>query len=442
MTEKEAQVQDAKVLASRQPHILNGSLQAAMAWTGDKASKTVSAKRHLLAISTMISKRMFASVALCRLNHHLHQRFPGRVQAKDFLVKYRYDEVQLKLRVKTSKALLGARQRSQRRRNSAAADNTKAKLLQTSVQWSALWCISNEQNDAQDTSDSGNQQGHCHSVQMTINVPATIQCLEKGDAPHIREGIRRNIALPSFVYQDLSRIGLVPVCDSAAPNEVADSSLWRDAWPDVCDFVKMRCTVHREWKVGRLIHQPYSADVRGMLHACLSLSWAGRFDSLRSAMKKHMRKHLTVYRGHAGLAAEAYRESVCKKFTNSWDWEACPTNVDCKHAVRTHAVKQLLNGEWRRTGVWEHYCSGPNCCESPAATASKIEEHIIDCLQHPSIWCESRFMGIDVVTDFFGFWLLCHSILEDVYILFADSDSANTATETGDDDGNNAAAPR
>ena len=33
----------------------------------------------------------------------------------------------------------------------------------------------------------------------------------------------------------------------------------------------------------------------------------------------------------------------------------------------------LCNGDWRREGVIEHYCSGAGCCSSPQATRDKLK---------------------------------------------------------------------
>lgn len=174
----------------------------------------------------------------------------------------------------------------------------------------------------------------------------------------------------------------------------------------------LSCDVHRLSSIGRRSSDIMASDVTGMIQVALSLGSAGAVQSFRRVLRQVLQRRLRIVTGAPGPRADDRRRALLNMF--------CPL-VPGKGAsvYRRRLISALANGDWGKSGCFEHYCNG--CCRS----AEDAEQKILTVLPNlvarqacPS-FPRSRWTRAERTLRWLGLLWAMHNLLAEVYIEWA-----------------------
>ena len=180
----------------------------------------------------VLFKRHFAALFVKRLHKTCVDQFgAGGWSAVHFNLRYKYDELSLKLRVSE-----GA--------SNACADGVTTKLLQVNVEWHCLF-------RAKDT-----------FIRLVLTLPTTLRRIDRTTATCMKHSLQAQTAVPAEIKSLFGSSCHTSIADSHASNNLADMSLWADL-PDMV-LSTWICQIHKENSVGEHLSDACSQDTRGL----------------------------------------------------------------------------------------------------------------------------------------------------------------------------------
>ena len=117
---------------------------------------------------------------------------PSNVKAMDFAVKYKYDEVSLRLRSHSSKS---------------GGEAQVTKLVVCSATWMASWRLDH------------------HYVNVQFRLAIILRCIEANSAKCMVHALAHQVGVPALARSMFDSCSSDPIADSHRANEVADDAL-------------------------------------------------------------------------------------------------------------------------------------------------------------------------------------------------------------------------
>ena len=349
--------------------------------------QTVMRRTRLLGAAVCVFKRVAAERFIRNFFEYLQLRHGGAGAVRPLLwvTKYRYDEMTLRVR-QISDA-------NHRHRDTGAS---LGKILQPTIAWSCVFALP------------------IGYVRVAIDLPPMLRTIERNNARCLRAALSRQVQPPQ-VAKDLfpaaARASVISA-DSHSANNLADDSMWYDSVIDTP--AKYACAVHKDHKCMELIAQSMPYERSGLCYTVLSLQSGTSFSTFRRSMREQVNTKLKVYpygMCGAGPEAERYRTHVwelfCSDFMDKEKWR----NVRPKQLARYHARWRLLNGNYKRLNVIEHYCRGwPGCCRNAEHTKEQMISLWVDEMERPKLWNIAKWNGFETSVDFCGFLWALHGV--------------------------------
>ena len=377
--------------------VLTGSLQmvskAQLAKSQRCSTQTITRRLRLLAFLFLLARRRRAVAYFEGLESTLRDRF-GAVTPMLFLLKYKYDEMSMKLQLRQGK--------------SQKKESVTAKLLQVQLTWSAVYKVVAPVESEVKTEEPRMESRY---VRMTQELPTSIKCIESCKANTMRKALDAHASMPEFAkrFEKQTRI---PIRDQHSSNLVSDLSYAKDALREAYNETlhAFSCNAHIEHRHASRCFDVFPAEKRGVLHSTLAVNAAGTMSNLKEHMKETVKAGFSFHAGSQGPGAEAddYRSLIIRHTMVP----EVSTSQRLSHTSKVtvyHQRKMLLNGDYRKRGKVDHHCRG--CCTSPEDCLQKIFD-LLDCESGPPHWCPSRWMGAEDPIDWIQYWSLCHGLLD------------------------------
>ena len=300
------------------------------------------------------------------------------VRRMNFICKYKFDEMSMRLKVLTS----------------AGHEYAVAKLLQVVVTWTAMWKVRGSY------------------VRMRFPHPGRIKPIEACTVPVVRSALDHFTTLPPKSKHFVA-ITRMPVADQHISNQGADDTYSRDM-PDELKH-RFDCHAHIEKRVADRSFDVFPNEKKGLLHCTLSCNFGGLLLQIKSAMKHEFKEHLIWHDSTFGadVAAAAYRERV---FALCCD--PAETSDKRSRVAKTtiyYQRRRFLNGRYRRRGRYEHFCANRQCCRDREHCLSQLFQ-MVDSETGPRQWCVQEWSGMEDCVDWVTFYLLFNDMFEIVYL--------------------------
>ena len=119
-----------------------------------------------------------------------------------------------------------------------------------------------------------------------------------------------------------------------------------------------------------------------MLHSSLSFSFGGTFCKWKQNLAKYIDARLRVYNWSPeapGHEANAHREHVLRHYCHTEQLNDLRTGAKRTQRLKfLHTILRLLNGDYRRRGIIEHWCKGwPGCCKDANHTKEQLKRFFV-----------------------------------------------------------------
>lgn len=352
-----------------------------------KHTSTVSRQLRLTGVLLIMYRRFHMAMVMKAFDKHLRMiaKDPNSVKPVWFGLKYRYDEMSLKVSLDEHE-------------ESKAVVPKLAKLLQVTTFWLGLWAFDDHQ-----------------FVRLYLRCPTTVRAIEKNSAQCLRNALKREAIIPQFAHNMFAERTRIPVADAHSANNACDRRLWADDQPG-SSMAKTVCKAHACHRVAGLLSDTSPNEPRGLLHFCLSLTFGGCEQAFKEQWKKRVSQQLRVYHHGeygAGREAEQHRESILAHYACSADTRTSGPRVEMR-LKQLMILRRLWNGRWLLADRCEHFCKGRGCCSDEADTLKQMHS-FIDEYQLPGPWCRSRWLGIDPAINTVGLLSNMHGTFCPVY---------------------------
>ena len=338
--------------------------------------QTVVRRTRLLALALLLVRRRWASAQISGITDALVTKF-GRhnVLEKDFFLKYKYDEMSMRVRAQAG----------------GSDEVAVCKLVQIIVVWVAIWKVQDR------------------FLRYRKEIPTTIRSVEACTIDNMRHCTDQQVLMPECADAFAVKTRL-PVADKHASNTAVDLSYLRD-FPNE-RMLKFNCQAHHEHKIYDRIMDVFPNERRGLLHLALSMNFGGTLQLVKSTMKEEVRRtwRWVDCAGSSGPPASdiAHMDAVFKK--------TCDLSVVPKGAGRaTLGImfvrrKRLVHGRLRFGNVTEHWCYSRTCCRNAEHGLQQFQ-HMIDNEVGLKLWATHRWKGVEDATDWVLFWTLAYDLL-------------------------------
>lgn len=200
-----------------------------------------------------------------------------------------------------------------------------------------------------------------------------------------------------------------------------------------------KCFLHKVARLRRNICEIVDPDISGSIHLARSLILGGSMAALRTALRRLVQERLVILRGRPGPTADEHRRALISTFLVG----STPTD-----RMRAIVIAFVANGDWRKKGVLEHYCSS-GCCEDESTTVERATGAFVWALSGvaPRIFNRARWTHAEQSVDSSGRFLVAHGILADAFCFWVSggrrqASGSGSASATGPhrDDGEKAGA--
>lgn len=224
------------------------------------AVRTVKRRMRTLAAFIVLARRHRADGLLQLVLASLRARYQT-VEASDFVVKYKYDEMSAWLSQGSKKSY----------------SKQVAKLLQISVTWFALIVITTN--------------NRLHGVILRHKVPSTIRSIERSTVRNMAPALYHQTAFPSC-SEPCSYRSRMPIADDHASNGSSDCAMLRALPSD--RHQRFRCATHNVNAIADRILRTFRNERRGILHSTLAFSFTGQWERYRENWKLFLKKRLRM----------------------------------------------------------------------------------------------------------------------------------------------------
>jgi hypothetical protein len=219
-------------------------------------------------------------------------------------------------------------------------------------------------------------------------------------AESIKAIIKKTTQLPPELTDIFDHYDNMIVTDEHPSNISAEHGLHDVASPNAtsCHLI---CDIHKAAAVAKKTFSLNEGLVTCLVRAGLSVRACGGLARLRRAMGTVVEELLVVRPGDAGIDASAYRAQVQATFLRGRDARS--------HRLR-YVMSTLLNGDYKKEGVVEHFCNG--CCTGRADTVKRFKKYFIRLLFSKGIkvFPRSNWLGSEEALDSVGLLASIHDI--------------------------------
>lgn len=202
------------------------------------------------------------------------------------------------------------------------------------------------------------------------------------------------------------------VCtDRNASNLMAERGIARDRGQEPA--LHTHCEIHKVASVYTRTFSFLEGNVRGMIHAALSLRQGDSMSRFRQCLKEEIASRFEVLTGKPPREALEHKRRVLQLFV------AHGTEL----ATRQVLLVLCPNGDWRARRV-QHYVPADR---AGAVDRAALLEHVTAglvtalCASQPELYPRHRWTGADITTDTFGVIESCHMLLSTTYLRYAAS---------------------
>ena len=365
------------------------SATALQVHSGGSSRQTFSRKRRLMA-ACLVMFRRFRGISALKGIYYTLQATCTDFRALHFLVKEKYDEMALRLRLACTDSLKSMAKEKE--------ELAIAKLLQTTIAYGAVF------------------RANGRNIGVRIPLPSTITSIERTNSECIKAGLLRQQAEVAWCKDAFERCTRLPMADDHGGCGKADWSIFNDnRW---LVLFKVVCSLHKEHKCGEVNFTGYKMEKTGLVHSTLSFSFAGVWWKFKRTLKRKIKAKLKCYNyGSCGAGPEANAKRA--KFEALFVKGAVDGRIEGARAearqLHFQNRSRLLNGDLDVTTEVQHFCFGPWCCKNPADTYRQICLLVIDPMQSPRVWNVGKWLGADDAIDWHGEWLGTHGLLREVY---------------------------
>ena len=385
---------------AKQPkHLEKGVLKTSLAQISkqllaeklDVSRRTITRRLRLLAFCILLVRRRKAEAKFPAITEHLQQIYGhDNVKTLHFLLRQKYDEMSMRIRLKTKEGL----------------EFAIAKIIQVQLVWAGLWKV------------------HDKYLRYRTPVPASLSSIESCTVSNMRFGLDRHCLMPTCAqsFEGKSRI---PVRDQHASNIGSDQSYYRD-FPDEVPQA-FSCQAHIEMKVQERLMLVFPNDKKGILHTNLAFQFGGALTGVKDKMKTLAKERLS-WVDCAGESPESYRCSYRESvYQRTCDLKTIPRGAGrSTMGVIYLRRRRLVNGRLQKRKVFEHLCFGRHCCRDAEHCAEQIDEMFSGEIGVRD-WAPHRWRGVEEATDWILFWALAHGLLPDALELQFAKDSPKVA---------------
>lgn len=192
------------------------------------------------------------------------------------------------------------------------------------------------------------------------------------------------------------------VCtDRYSANMTAERSIAedRDGWL----HLHTTCEVHRTAACYTKSFVLLDDNVKGMIHAALSLRHGAAMTRFRNALREEIASRFEVLAGSPPKDAQQHKRFLLQLFVNHGS------------ALATRQVLLVLcpNGDWRAPKVQHYVAPGEVCKVDHSLLLERVTAGMITALaaKQPEVYPRHRWTGADLCTDQFGVLEACHRLL-------------------------------
>ena len=173
------------------------------------------------------------------------------------------------------------------------------------------------------------------------------------------------------------------------------------------------CDIHRLSGCHEKVFGLVDADVRGMIHAALSLRNGSAMQRFRLCLRNEVRSRLDILVGRPPQDAIEYKTRALRLF------------VTHGASVATRRILLVLcpNGDWREERAQFYRNLGRVEINSDADAVTHVTNSLLValCGSQPSVYHRRRWTGADLACDELGIFECCHRLLSTTYLRFAAS---------------------
>ena len=340
----------------------------------------------LLLIRKHVSERNFLAV-------DTWLRSLGTCDRVMFALKYKYDEMSMRVRLETA----------------ANDEEALAKMVQVQCTWIGLWKVLGRY------------------VKFRAFMPTSLKAIESCSVNCMRTVLDGHVQMPTLARSFATQVRL-PTADQHVSNVGVDYSYCRD-YPSEA-MQKFHCFAHVEKKVADIAFDVYPNERKGLLHLCLAANYAGMMLKIKRGLKQRIRRGFKWHEGTCpDMKENEFRELLYRHVYNVGG--GCGVYNVAKEAM-FNSRSRLLNGRFGLRGCVEHWCKDRCCCEGPEDTLRKLEA-LVDKELGPKTWTTHRWTGVEDCEGWVLFWSGAHNLLPEVLSeVFADKDAKKDAANAGE----------
>ena len=377
-----------------------GVLQCSLRGTSKKllseklkcSEQVVTRRLRLIAACIVLVRKFWALNDLSGFDNFLHTHFPpGEIRRVNYLLKYKSDEMSMRLKVQTK----------------AGAEFAVSKLLQIVPKCVVLYKIRDRH------------------VRLHLPLPSLLKPIEAATTKCTRRALDSCCLAPSraLTFETQTRL---PVADLHPSNTGADES-YASEFPHE-RLHRFHCLAHVACRVGNRGFQVFPNERKGLLHTALAANFGGTLLLLKEQMKRVIRRDARWFDSASGAGQDAatYREQIFQLCCDPTQTAARRTRS--AKALIYHKRRALLNGRYKRRGRVEHFCPNRECCRDMDHWLVQCDG-LIDQEMGPRQYCDQRWTGTEDTTDWMLFYLLCHDIvsiaLEEIFVTGKEKQNAS-----------------
>ena len=351
-----------------------------------RIGKRVVAANLLLMGSMIINAGRIRSLQAMQRMHHFLQTYSRQSAALQHVTKHSIDEFKtLRVRVSELPRSMPKPAKAEKR------DSVAVKLMQVIVEEAAVWEV-----------DSG-------FLEFSTSVPTYLKPMQSGSSGMVKAAVCEQVRKSEWVKSTFPERGRVSIGDGAGTNELSDYAMF--AADPMEKMYRWICDEHKGQRLCELQWACYPNEQIGMMAATVMQHHAGTFGDWKRGVKEWFRERLDVRDARAEPeepSASNYRMQVEETFSPAYDQRLSGPRARTRQ-IQRYRRRKLINGNTRRLDRPEHLCRGPGCCQDRNDTLEQINE-LVDAEERPDLWALNRWLGVEVSTDFHGYYLSTHGL--------------------------------
>ena len=195
--------------------------------------------------------------------------------------------------------------------------------------------------------------------------------------------------------------------DGAKSNHLAET--WRSLQRPHCLTLHLECQAHRMHTASVKTWALAPDLISGLVRTLLVLGGTHAMRRMRKALDVFIQQKTRIIRNSVlSDDAVAYRRLVIEQF-------APPAKEEPRRrAMVIEILQSLLNGDLRRQGTVEHYCTG--CCTSPEESIAKLRKYVPKLFSSPCYFAKNDWLHWDRPWLSIGLWASCHGLFAEIFL--------------------------